>query len=304
MTGVAVPERAAPSARSRATSSRSRSRASSRCCSSRPIAPMFVAGRPSWWTVLLVTDRRLPHGRRRERGQHVPRPRHRRRHGAHAPAPDPERAHGAAGGARVRRAAGDRGDVDARALRQRAHGGARARGLLLLRLRLHALAQALHRRRTSSSAARRARSRRSSAGPRSRGASTSRRSTCSSSSSTGRRRTSGRSRCSSSTTTAAPASRWRRSSGASARRCDQMLWYTVVLLALTVLPVAFGAFGLLYLAIGARARRRCCCAACCRSAAARARRRRGPRPAWWTYKYSLLYLALLFVAMVVDRALA
>jgi protoheme IX farnesyltransferase len=27
-------------------------------------------------------------------------------------------------------------------------------------------------------------------------------------------------------------------------------------------------------------------------------------PAWWTYKYSLLYLALLFAAMVVDRQLA
>ena len=25
-------------------------------------------------------------------------------------------------------------------------------------------------------------------------------------------------------------------------------------------------------------------------------------PAWWVYKYSLLYLALLFVAMAVDRA--
>jgi protoheme IX farnesyltransferase len=24
-------------------------------------------------------------------------------------------------------------------------------------------------------------------------------------------------------------------------------------------------------------------------------------PAWWVYKYSLLYLALLFVAMAVDR---
>jgi protoheme IX farnesyltransferase len=24
-------------------------------------------------------------------------------------------------------------------------------------------------------------------------------------------------------------------------------------------------------------------------------------PAWWVYKYSLLYLALLFAAMVVDR---
>jgi protoheme IX farnesyltransferase len=24
-------------------------------------------------------------------------------------------------------------------------------------------------------------------------------------------------------------------------------------------------------------------------------------PAWWVYKYSLLYLALLFVAMAIDR---
>ena len=27
------------------------------------------------------------------------------------------------------------------------------------------------------------------------------------------------------------------------------------------------------------------------------------KPAWWVYGYSLLYLALLFVAMVVDRYL-
>ena len=26
------------------------------------------------------------------------------------------------------------------------------------------------------------------------------------------------------------------------------------------------------------------------------------KPAWWLYGYSLLYLALLFVAMVVDKA--
>ena len=25
------------------------------------------------------------------------------------------------------------------------------------------------------------------------------------------------------------------------------------------------------------------------------------KPAWWVYKYSLLYLALLFLAMVIDR---
>jgi heme O synthase-like polyprenyltransferase len=28
------------------------------------------------------------------------------------------------------------------------------------------------------------------------------------------------------------------------------------------------------------------------------------KPAWWTYQYSLLYLALLFAAMVVDRQVA
>jgi hypothetical protein len=25
------------------------------------------------------------------------------------------------------------------------------------------------------------------------------------------------------------------------------------------------------------------------------------KPAWWVYKFSLLYLALLFLAMVIDR---
>jgi heme o synthase len=77
---------------------------------------------------------------------------------------------------------------------------------------------------------------------------------------------------------------------------DQMLWYTLLLLAVSVLPVAFGAFGLVYLAtaviLGAlllrgvwRVRRAAVFHA----------------PAWRVYKYSLLYLALLFVAMVVDR---
>ncbi|MCC6319712.1 MAG: protoheme IX farnesyltransferase [Gemmatimonadaceae bacterium] len=79
---------------------------------------------------------------------------------------------------------------------------------------------------------------------------------------------------------------------------DQMLWYTLILLALTVLPVTYGAFGLMYLAaalvlggillVGVL------------------RMRNTPnwtQRAWWVYKYSLLYLALLFVAMVVDGAL-
>jgi len=84
---------------------------------------------------------------------------------------------------------------------------------------------------------------------------------------------------------------------------DQMLWYTVVLIALTALPAAFGAFGVVYLAsalvLGGLLLRGVL--------QVRALHRRGApwnAAAWWTYKYSLLYLALLFAAMVVDRALA
>jgi protoheme IX farnesyltransferase len=84
---------------------------------------------------------------------------------------------------------------------------------------------------------------------------------------------------------------------------DQMLWYTVVLIALTVLPGVFGAFGVVYLAsavvLGGLLMRGVL--------KVRSLHRRGEAwnaAAWWTYKYSLLYLALLFVAMVVDRAVA
>jgi protoheme IX farnesyltransferase len=83
---------------------------------------------------------------------------------------------------------------------------------------------------------------------------------------------------------------------------NQMLWYTVVLVALTVLPTCFGAFGMVYLAsalvLGGLLLRGVL--------RTRSQARRGEPwggSAWWTYKYSLLYLALLFVAMVVDRAL-
>ena len=79
---------------------------------------------------------------------------------------------------------------------------------------------------------------------------------------------------------------------------DQMLWYTIILVPLTLLPAAFGAFGVVYLvaalALGLvllwgvlRIRRTTL----------------WTKPAWWVYKYSLLYLALLFIAMVVDRQL-
>ena len=78
-----------------------------------------------------------------------------------------------------------------------------------------------------------------------------------------------------------------------------MLWYTMILIPLTLLPVAFGALGVPYLV----------------SAAALGgwlllgvirvmRATDFVKPAWSLYKFSLLYLALLFAAMVVDRAVA
>ncbi len=77
---------------------------------------------------------------------------------------------------------------------------------------------------------------------------------------------------------------------------NQMLWYTIVLIAITVLPFTFHAFGVIYLAsalvlglilLGAVVKMRAA--------------KEWTAPAWWVYKYSLLYLALLFAAMVADR---
>ncbi len=77
---------------------------------------------------------------------------------------------------------------------------------------------------------------------------------------------------------------------------NQMLSYTVILIALTVLPVTFGAFGMIYLVaavvlglvlLGGVIRMR--------------RAVEWTAPAWWVYKYSLLYLALLFCAMAADK---
>ena len=76
----------------------------------------------------------------------------------------------------------------------------------------------------------------------------------------------------------------------------QMMWYNVILIALTLLPATFGAFGIIYLVsaivlgailligvilVGTSAE--------------------WTKPAWRVYKFSLLYLALLFLAMVIDR---
>ena len=76
----------------------------------------------------------------------------------------------------------------------------------------------------------------------------------------------------------------------------QMLWYNVILIAFTLLPFTFGAFGIIYFV----------------SAVILGGILLGgviqimltpewTAPAWRVYKFSLLYLALLFLAMVVDR---
>src|SRR4051812_15108099 len=83
-----------------------------------------------------------------------------------------------------------------------------------------------------------------------------------------------------------------------ARTKFEMLVYTLILLPLTILPAFFGALGPFYgvaaALLGARLLWYCI----------RLRRERTVTPlAWGMYRYSLLYLALLFVAMGVDRAL-
>lgn len=83
----------------------------------------------------------------------------------------------------------------------------------------------------------------------------------------------------------------------------QMVWYTVILVVLTLLPVLFGAFGLLYLA-SAVVLNALLVGGILKMLTAANAGRPWSGPAWWVYKYSLLYLALLFLAMAVDRALA
>ncbi len=78
-----------------------------------------------------------------------------------------------------------------------------------------------------------------------------------------------------------------------------MLWYTLILLPLTLLPVAFGALGVPYLLAAAAL------GAWFLVDVVRVMRAESfVQPAWALYKFSLLYLALLFAAMVVDRAIA
>ena len=76
----------------------------------------------------------------------------------------------------------------------------------------------------------------------------------------------------------------------------QMLWYTVILVPLTLLPVAFGAFGVVY-GISAAILGALLLVGIVRVM----RAAQWTAPAWRVYKFSLLYLALLFAAMAVDR---
>ncbi|MGI8496586.1 MAG: heme o synthase [Gemmatimonadaceae bacterium] len=76
----------------------------------------------------------------------------------------------------------------------------------------------------------------------------------------------------------------------------QMLWYTLILIPVTILPVAFGAFGTIYL-VSAVVLGGIFLTDVIRMMLATP----WTAPAWRLYKFSLLYLALLFVAMVVDR---
>jgi len=78
-----------------------------------------------------------------------------------------------------------------------------------------------------------------------------------------------------------------------------MFWYTVILIPITLLPAAFGAFGPIY-AVSAAALGGVLLAGVVRVM----RVRPWTAAAWSVYKYSLLYLALLFVAMAVDRAVS
>ena len=76
----------------------------------------------------------------------------------------------------------------------------------------------------------------------------------------------------------------------------QMFWYTLILVPLTLLPVAFGVLGPVYLVVAGLLG-----AKFIYEVVRVMRAADWTKPAWRLYKFSLLYLALLFAAMVVDR---
>jgi len=78
----------------------------------------------------------------------------------------------------------------------------------------------------------------------------------------------------------------------------QMMWYTLILIPLTLLPYSFGVLGVIYLASAAVLG-----AMFIADVVRVMRSTEWNKPAWRLYKFSLLYLALLFAAMVIDRGL-
>jgi protoheme IX farnesyltransferase len=77
-----------------------------------------------------------------------------------------------------------------------------------------------------------------------------------------------------------------------------MLWYTLILIPLTVLPVAFGALGIPYFVAAVILG-----GLLLRGVLRVMNTTDYNKPAWSVYKFSLLYLALLFAAMAIDRAI-
>jgi heme o synthase len=75
----------------------------------------------------------------------------------------------------------------------------------------------------------------------------------------------------------------------------QIVVYTLILLALSLLPVLWGPLGRLYAAVAVTS------GAWFIIGAVQLWRRPTTQATWRLYRYSLLYLALLFVAMVIDR---
>jgi protoheme IX farnesyltransferase len=78
----------------------------------------------------------------------------------------------------------------------------------------------------------------------------------------------------------------------------QMFWYTLILIPLTLLPYAFGGLGWLYLVSAALLGGMFSV-----EVLRVVRAAEWAKAAWRLYKFSLLYLALLFAAMVIDRAI-
>ena len=78
----------------------------------------------------------------------------------------------------------------------------------------------------------------------------------------------------------------------------QMFWYTLILIPLTLLPYTFGALGLVYLVCASALN-----AKFLYEVVRVARAAEWTKVAWRLYKFSLVYLALLFAAMVIDHAL-